>query len=290
MCLVIYFCQEPKKETISFLLNNQTSTFSGIRKKDEKISRAMVSRGGRNEMLKNCSTSNSNSNWKPAMSIMFLGVFSILIPFSVGERVTFSVTILLSLVLFLVILSEYLPRSESRTMLTNQLHTLMIVSSVLYVMAIIILLTAAQQAEMTERLLQKLPQGSLLRRVCSFLAAPGYPVRVRLSSHVGRLLQRSSSMTGEYFWSPSPKAAKPSPYSAAGVRLKREQSGVMPRAGKSSLLTMNTDKKVQVKDASEQSERNDLAKVLATGTDEVEEQQAQSKGSAVALEAQRKSP
>ncbi|CAD7957919.1 unnamed protein product [Amoebophrya sp. A120] len=85
---------------------------------------------------------------KPAVGLMALGFFAVLIPFMIGERISFSATILLSLVVFQLILSEHLPRSSKATSLTRQIDMMMTFACV-YIIFVIVL-TALQAGTFAE--------------------------------------------------------------------------------------------------------------------------------------------
>ena len=64
----------------------------------------------------------------PAFATASLTIFTMLIPWNSGERISYSTTIMLSIIVFLLILSEHLPKSSNKPLLSVMFISLMVYS------------------------------------------------------------------------------------------------------------------------------------------------------------------
>lgn len=64
----------------------------------------------------------------PAFAISFLNIISIFIPWDSGERISFAITVMLSIIVFLLLVSDDLPRTEQNPLLSRIITVLTIFS------------------------------------------------------------------------------------------------------------------------------------------------------------------
>ena len=64
----------------------------------------------------------------PAFAISFLNIISIFIPWDSGERISFAITVMLSIIVFLLLVSDDLPRTEQNPLLSRIITLLTIFS------------------------------------------------------------------------------------------------------------------------------------------------------------------
>lgn len=74
----------------------------------------------------------------PTFATASLMIFTMLIPWDQGERISFAVTVLLSIIVFLLILSENLPKTDTQTLLSKMLIGLTIFSLMVVFLTVLI--------------------------------------------------------------------------------------------------------------------------------------------------------
>ena len=74
----------------------------------------------------------------PAFAIAFLNIISILIPWDSGERISFAITVMLSIIVFLLLVSDNLPKTEQNPLLSRIITLLTIFSFIclIYIVAL----------------------------------------------------------------------------------------------------------------------------------------------------------